>query len=166
MSAVFVYVPAACPAPTLRVPPTSSVWAPAVKAPVTEGVLAKLVTVMVPDGFPVSVTVPGSVMAYVEVPSPVTLKEAPVTVPVTAGSVTPPVFVRVPSGVRTTVPGFTGLTAILPKFISTVLVMAIGVIIVADVPAVADTCANVLAVSASIATIRIKSFIDFSIVLL
>jgi hypothetical protein len=51
--------------------------------------------------------------------------------------------VRVPAGVNTTVPAVE-LTATLPKFISTVLLMAIGVTMVADALAVAETCAKVL----------------------
>jgi hypothetical protein len=51
--------------------------------------------------------------------------------------------VRVPPGVITTVPAV-ALTATFPKFISTVLLMAIGVTIVADALAVAETCAKVL----------------------
>jgi hypothetical protein len=71
------------------------------------------------------------------------LNEAAVTVPVVAGRVTPPVRVRVPAGVIITVPAAV-LTATLPKFMSTVLLMAIGVTIVADALAVAETCAKVL----------------------
>jgi hypothetical protein len=59
------------------------------------------------------------------------------------GRVTPPVSERDPAGVKTTVPAV-ALTATLPKFISTVLLIAIGVTMVADALAVAETCANVL----------------------
>ena len=74
-----------------------------------------------------------------EVPNPVTVNAAAATVPVTAGRVTPPVFVRVLAGARTTEPAMVGLTAMLPKFISIVFEIAIGVITVADVVAVAET---------------------------
>ena len=73
----------------------------------------------------------------IKVPN-VTAKEAAVTVPAVAGSVTPPVDVRVPAGVRTTVP-IAPFVATLPKFILTVLEMPIGVTIVAVVLAVAVT---------------------------
>ena len=98
-----------------------------------------------------------------EVPRPVTLNEAAVTVPVTAGRVTPPVFVRVPAGARTTVPAMVGLTAMLPKFISTVFVMAIGVITVAEVVAVAETWANVLIEIAIMAMVSAKILVVFFI---
>jgi len=103
-------------------------------------------------------------MEYVEVPNPVTLNDAAVTVPATAGNVTPPVFERVPAGTSTTVPAMVGLTAILPKFISTVFEIAIGVITVADVVAVADTCAKELIVKANIAMVRVKILVVFFIV--
>jgi hypothetical protein len=75
--------------------------------------------------------------------APVTAKAAAATVPDTVGSVTPPVSEREPAGVNTTVPAV-ALTATLPKFMSTVLLIAIGVTIVADADAVAETCAKVL----------------------
>jgi len=164
MSVVFEYTPAAWAAATFNVPPTNTVWAPAVNAPVPEGVLTKVPTVIDPEGTPARVIVPGNVMEYVEVPNPVTANEAAVTVPATAGSVTPPVFVRVPAGIRTTVPATVGLTAILPKFRSTVFEIAIGVITVADVVAVADTCAKELIVIAIIAMVRVKILVVFFIV--
>ena len=77
-------------------------------------------------------------------PSPVTVNDAAVTVPVTTGRVTPPVNVRAPAVGRTTVPPKVGLTAMFPKFMSTSFVMAIGVMMVAVVDAVAVTCANEL----------------------
>ena len=64
-------------------------------------------------------------------------------VPETTGNVTPPVFVRTPAGVNTTVPA-TLLTATFPKFISMVFEMAIGVMIVAEAVAVAETCPKVV----------------------
>jgi hypothetical protein len=69
------------------------------------------------------------------------VKDAAVTVPVVVGSVTPPVLVRPPAGVSTTVPPVVDCTATLPKFISTVLEMLIGVTIVAVAVAVAVSCA-------------------------
>ena len=66
----------------------------------------------------------------------VTAKEAAVTVPAVAGSVTPPIGVRVPSVPRTTVPDAV-VVAIFPKTISTDLVMPIGVTIVTVVLAAA-----------------------------
>jgi hypothetical protein len=108
---------------------------------VPEGVLVKVFTAMVsvPE-FLVSVTsVEGSVIAYVYVPSPVTSKEAAATVPVDAGSVTPPVGVRPAAGDSTTVPAL-GPTATLPKFMSPpdALAMAIGATMVAVEVAVAE----------------------------
>jgi hypothetical protein len=90
---------------------------------------------------------------------PVTVKAAAETVPVVAGKVQPPVTVRIGARVagRTTVPGAV-LTAMLPKFMSPALAMAIGVIIVADAVAVADTWANALAEMATITIARAKNF--------
>ena len=59
------------------------------------------------------------------------------------GKVTPPVGVLVPATEKATLPGAEE-TATLPKFRSTVFVMVIGVIIVADELAVAVACANKL----------------------
>lgn len=84
----------------------------------------------------------GSVIAYVYTPWPFTVKEAAVTVPAVTGSVTPPVDVRVPAGVSTAVPPVAVCTATLPKFMSTFLVMLMGVTIVAVALAVAVACAN------------------------
>jgi len=69
------------------------------------------------------------------------VNEAAATVPVTAGNVMPPVNVLVPAGANTTVPAVPA-TATLPKFMSTVLVILIGVTMVADAVAVAVACAN------------------------
>jgi hypothetical protein len=55
-----------------------------------------------------------------------------------AGSVTPPVDVRVPAGANTTVPEL-AITATLPKFILRVFEIAMGATMVADVVAVALT---------------------------
>ena len=74
-------------------------------------------------------------------PEPVTVKAAEDTVPAVAGKVTPPVIVLVPAGAKTTVPAVPA-TAKLPKFISTVFEMLIGVTIVADAVAVAVACAK------------------------
>lgn len=76
-------------------------------------------------------------------PSPVTLNEATETVPAVAGSVTPPVDDIVPAGVKTTVPDVE-LTATLPKFMSVVLAMAMGLTILAVAVADAVICAEVL----------------------
>ena len=72
------------------------------------------------------------------------MKLAAATVPVVAGSVTPPAppVVRVPAGARTAVPAVVAETATLPKFISTVLVIVIGVMMLAEADAVAVACAN------------------------
>jgi hypothetical protein len=58
-----------------------------------------------------------------------------------AGSVTPGVTERVPAGVRTTVPA-PALEATFPKFMSTVLEIAMGATIVAEASADSVTCAN------------------------
>jgi hypothetical protein len=67
------------------------------------------------------------------------VKEAAETVPVVAGRVTPPEppVVRVPAGARTVVPESVAETATLPKFISTVLTIVIGVMMFAEAEAVA-----------------------------
>jgi hypothetical protein len=90
----------------------------------------------------ITVAVAGNVIEYVASARPVTVNEAAVIVPAFVGrNVTPPVAVRALSGVRTMVPG-SALTARLPKFMSTVLLMAIGSRIVAEAVAEAVTCAN------------------------
>lgn len=64
-------------------------------------------------------------------------------VPEIIGNVTPPVFVRPLAGDNTTVPA-TALTATFPKFISMVLEIAIGVMMVAEAVAIPETCPNVV----------------------
>jgi hypothetical protein len=91
----------------------------------------------------------GRVIEYVAPGFPLTVNVAAVTVPVTAGRVTPPVAVRVAAGASITVPGL-AFTATLPKFISLALVIEIGVTMVAVAVAVADTWAIALAVKATI----------------
>jgi hypothetical protein len=73
--------------------------------------------------------------------APVTVNSAAVTVPVTAGSVTPPVYVRV--GVpkvagKVTVPNVVELIAMLPNAMSTFLAMLSGVMMFAEALEVAD----------------------------
>ena len=102
--------------------------------------------------------VPGKVIANVLVPKPVTVNEAADTVPVTAGSVTPPLGVRVADGLRTTVPATVGLTAKLPKLRSAVFAMAIGVMMVALEAAVAETCALEVTAKPAIAIKRNANF--------
>ena len=72
------------------------------------------------------------------------MKLAAETVPLVAGSVTPPAppVVRVPAGARMAVPAMVAETATLPKFIFTVFTMEMGVTIVADAEAVAVACAK------------------------
>ena len=82
-------------------------------------------------------------MLYVDVPSPVTVNLAALTVPVTAGRVTPPVFVRLLDGSIVTVPGIVELTANVPKFNSTEFEIVIGCITVADDFVVAVDCSRV-----------------------
>jgi hypothetical protein len=118
-------------------------------------VLAPLVRVRLVDG---------SVIAYVYTPCPVTVKEAAVTVPAAAGSVTPPVTVRVPAGASITVPPVAVCTATLPKFMSTVFVMLIGVTIVAVDVADAVACAKELdadAISTTAVAINLVLFFIF-----
>jgi hypothetical protein len=105
----------------------------------------------------------GNVMVYVYVPEPVTAKTAEATVPVVAGSVTPPVGVRTPAVSNTTVPPLAP-TAIFPKLISVVLVIPIGVTIVADAVALAVDCACEMVVKPTAAMAKTTSFfiwIDF-----
>jgi hypothetical protein len=142
------------------VAPTRISWVPPLRIPVDDGVLVKEPTVIVFDPL-VRVIVPGRVIEYVEAARPVTVNFAGATVPVVTGRVTPPVWVREPEVGRTTVPGIVGLTATLPKFISTDLVIAIGVIIVADVDAVALTCAKEAAENPKTATAMIINFFMF-----
>jgi hypothetical protein len=65
------------------------------------------------------------------------VKLAAATVPILAGSVTPPAppVLRTPAGVITTVPASEAETATLPKFISTFLTIVIGVMMVAEAEA-------------------------------
>jgi len=110
----------------------------------------------------VIVYVVGNVIENVEVPNPFTVKDAAETVPVTAGSVTPPILLLVPSGANTTFPNVVP-TAILPKFISTVFVIEIGVMIVADPVAVPVTCALTVAVTATKTTAAINEIKFFMV---
>jgi hypothetical protein len=98
----------------------------------------------------------GRVIVYIAPAEPVTLKLAAVGVP-PAIIVTPPVTVRELSVARTQVPGVM-LPASIPKSISTVFDIAIGVRMVAAAEAVADDCAKVPAVKASNKIPRAKSF--------
>src|SRR5437764_1261906 len=95
------------------------------------------------------------------------LKEAAATVPVTAGNVTPEVAVRVLAGASTTVPPVAVCTAALPKFMSTVLVIVIGVTIVALAEAVALACAEALLMPRAAVAIRASAaiLIDLFIVI-
>jgi hypothetical protein len=70
------------------------------------------------------------------------VKLAAATVPVVAGSVTPPVLVRVLAGANTTVPPDVGDTAMLPKFMLVTSAIVIGVMMFADAEAVAVACAK------------------------
>ena len=158
------YVPAACAAATFSVAPTVRVCVPRpARSPVVVGLLVNAVTVIV---LPPEVTVKGApviAIVYVEPVKPVTVKDAAVTVPITAGRVTPPVVERVPAGVSITVPP-TALTATLPKFMLAALAIAIGVTIVAVAVAVAETCANVLTANESRRIARTNNLIVFFII--
>jgi len=90
--------------------------------------------------------------------APVTLNDAAVTVPATAGSVTPPVEVRDPAVVNTTVPAIV-LIATFPKLMSAVLAIVIGVTIVAEELLVAETWAKRLVESPIRITVRAKNLI-------
>ena len=85
------------------------------------------------------------------------MKVAADTVPVVAGSVTPPPppVLRVPAGARIAVPETVADTATLPKFISTVLVIVIGVMMLAEQEAVAVACAKELLEKPITATVAI-----------
>ena len=92
------------------------------------------------------------------------MKFAVETVPVVAGSVTPPEAALIPAFDNTTVPGV-ALTAMLPKFILPAVAIAIGVMIVAEPVAVPVTCAFAVADNATKTTaamIVIKFFIVLS----
>lgn len=156
-----VYTPAACAAATLSVAPTKTSWVPPVSVPFGVGVLVKVPTVILFDPLVSVIGAVGSEIEKADPVKPVTVNFAAVTVPVVTGSVTPPPAVRALAGLRATVPAMVGLTATLPKFRSTDLEMAIGVIIVAEEVAVAVTCAfKVTDVSVKRATseIRMESF--------
>jgi hypothetical protein len=136
---------------------------PPVKVPVGVGVLVQVPTVISFPPFEITVSDAGNVIEYVASANPVTVKEAAVTVPTLDGrNVTPPVAVRPLSGVRIIVPG-EPLTAKLPKFMSTVLLIAIGSKIVAEAVAEAVTWVNAVPVIINIAiikgTILINAFI-------
>jgi hypothetical protein len=107
-------------------------------------------------------SVDGSVIEYVYVAWPLTVKVAAVTVPAVVGSVTPPVAERTPPGVMTTVPPLAVWTATLPKFMSNVFEMLMGVTIVAEALAVADVCANAPAADA---VKKIARSVDLRVVL-
>ena len=95
------------------------------------------------------------------------MKLAADTVPIVAGRVTPPAppVVRVPAGARTVVPARVADTATLPKFMSTVFTIVIGVMIVAEADAVAVACAKDAVVPAmtiaAVANTLVKFFILF-----
>jgi hypothetical protein len=93
------------------------------------------------------------------------VKVAAVTVPVLAGKVTPPAppVVRVPAGARMVVPATVAETATLPKFISTVLTIVIGVMMLAVTEAVAEACANVLLAKPNTAAVIASDFTMFFI---
>ena len=75
-------------------------------------------------------------------PVPVTVNAAAETVPAVAGSVTPLVLLRVPAVASTTVPPEVADTAMLPKLMSAVFAMLIGVIMVAVAVATSVACAK------------------------
>lgn len=155
-----VYTPATWPAATVKVAPTETFCVPLDSVPVPDGSLVKELAAIVsePDAR-VSVTEEGNVIAYVEDPEPVIVKEAAETVPAAAGSVTPLVLVRVPAGANTTVPPVPACTARLPKLISAFFAILIGVITVAVAVAVAVDCAVALAVTTIKVTRESKFFI-------
>jgi hypothetical protein len=100
----------------------------------------------------------GSVIPKVNPATPVTVKLAAVTVPTGVGREHPPVTERVPAGVIITVPAV-AFTEMLPKFMSTVFAIAIGVIIVAVAEAVALTpCAMAPVEKANITNAKAKNF--------
>jgi hypothetical protein len=106
------------------------------------------------------VAVAGRVIPKVNPATPVTVKLAAVTVPTGVGRVHPPVTERVPAGVIITVPAV-AFTEMLPKFMSTVLAIAIGVIIVAVAEAVAVAppgCAKAPVEKANITNAKAKIF--------
>ena len=92
------------------------------------------------------------------------MKLAAATVPMVEGSVTPPPppVVRVPAGASTTVPATVADTATLPKFISAVLLIEMGVMMVALQAAVAEACAKEevakAATATEVVTIALKMF--------
>ena len=94
------------------------------------------------------------------------MKLAAATVPVVAGRVTPPAppVVRVPPGASTTVPAVVADTATLPKFMSTVFTIVIGVMMFAEQDAVADACAKELLenpITTAAVAIALKMFFIF-----
>ena len=157
-------MPGACAAATFNLAPTVSVCVPAVNVPVVDGVLTKFVTVIVFAPLVIVSAADGSVMAYVYAPYPFTVNAAAVTVPVVAGNVTPPVLVRAPAGVSVAVPAVLACTATLPKFMSVVFVMLIGVTIVPVDVAVAVACACTPLTEASITIAASINLVPFFIV--
>ena len=77
-------------------------------------------------------------------------------VPVVVGSVVPPVVERLPAADKTTVPEVADCTATLPKFISAVWAILIGVRMVALAVAVAVSCADKLCATPSRAKVATK----------
>ena len=95
------------------------------------------------------------------------MKAAAATVPVVTGRVTPPAppVLREPAGVSTAVPAIEADTATLPKLMSVVLEIEIGVTIVAEAEAVAVAWAKEAVEPAikieAIASTLVKFFILF-----
>ena len=133
-----MYVPAGAFAGTFNVAPTLTVAAPAVNVPVVEGEEPKVSTVRlsVPE---TRVMLLGKEIEKELVPSPVTENWAAAGVPLTR--LTPPEGVATSSVPKTTVPAV-ALAAKVPKSMSTVLLIAIGVTRVAVAVAVAEDCAK------------------------
>jgi hypothetical protein len=91
--------------------------------------------------------------------TPVTINSAAETVPEVCGSVTPPVKVREPDGLKITVPEVV-LMARFPKFISSIFDMSIGVTIVQLAEADRVYCENVRDENPVIKRIVRKYFIN------
>ena len=155
------YTPAPDAAPVVNVAPTRMFAVPAVRVPVNEGVLVHAEIVkgsLAPEAKDKFAA--GSVMLNAEAPSPVTVKEAALTVPPNNTTPTTPVRVATGKGLSIKEPDPLPLVKV-PKFMSVTFAIASGVMIVAVAFAVvvALIWAKPPAAKASITNVSAKFFI-------
>ena len=161
MKAGPAYTPAPDAAPVVNVAPTRMVAVPAVRVPDNEGLLVHAEIVkgsLAPEARDKSAA--GSVMLNAEAPSPVTVKEAALTVPPNNTTPTTPVRVATGKGLSIKEPDPLPLVKV-PKFMSVTFAIASGVMIVAVAFAVvvALIWAKPHTAKASITNVSAKFFI-------